>query len=486
MPRRLRPAARDEEGVALVIALALVVLVGIIMVTLVSLSIREGRQTSNNRSRASSVTTAEGAADLAMASVQAQAVASLPCGSTVTNSQSVPDVITVVTTVSYLDVGGTTLACPPPPDQLATQVLVKAVSTSTPAGGGLSVKRSIETLAALAPKYTNDLTKAIFGNASVMIGNNFDLYGQSGPDADIYTNGNFSCAGNEHFRGSIYAPMGSVTVNGPCLIDVDVNAKTGVVLNGGTVGGNVRSTAGAVNGSGTVGGKAYTPVLSSTYCTANPSKCVIGPVTGKTPETFPTINGDDATIQLYKDKGYVEVVANGCGAGNVSDPAWWLLNKAQTASTKVVLRTVCRLSFPNNAKTVSQNNDVAVFADRGMDISQTLAFQSTVAGTGHEILFIQPADYQLRVPSATCATTGITLTNQVDMTSDIHELLYSPCDIYKANQSTVYGQVYGGGTVTIANKTDAYYKPLSVIGVTSSNTVEYYKADVLYKRETIG
>lgn len=487
MLRRLHVARKDDEGVALIMAIALIGLVGMIIVTLVAISIREGRQTSNNRSRATAVTTAEGAADLTMATVQAQAVSTLPCGSTTSNAQSVPDVINIVTTVAYVNAAGTTLACPPPADQIATQVLVRAVSTATPPGGGLSVKRTVETLAALAPKFTNDLTKAIFGNAGVTVGNNFDLYGQSGPDADIYTNGNFSCAGNEHFRGSVYAPVGSITVNGPCVIDVDASARDGVTLSGGSVGGNVRSSVGAVNGSGSVGGKVYTPVSTSSYCTANPSKCVIGPVVAKAPEAFPTLNGDDATIQLYKDQGYTEVDANSCGAGNIADPAWWLLNKAQAATTKVVLRTTCRVIFAPSAKTVSLNSDVAIFADRGVSISQSLGFQSTVAGTAHQILFIQPADFHTRV-SDTCTSlgTGISLSNLVSMTSDIRELLYSPCDINKANNSTIYGQVYGGGTVSIANKTSAYYKPISVIGVTASNTVEYYKADVLYKRETIG
>lgn len=487
MLRRLHRVRTNDEGVALIMAIALIGLVGMILVTLVAISIREGRQTSNNRSRATAVTTAEGAVDLTMATVQAQAVGTLPCGGTTSNAQSVPDSIAIVTTITYVNATGIVLACPPPSNQIATQVLIRATSTSTPPGGGLAVKRSVETLAALTPKFTNDLTDAIFGNAGVTVGNNFDLYGQSGPDADIYTNGNFSCAGNEHFRGSVFAPVGSITVNGPCVIDVDAKARDTVTLFGGSVGGNVSSSAGAVNGNGSVGGKAYTTVASSSYCTANPTKCVIGPVAGMAPQTFPVLNGDDATIQLYKDQGYAEVDANSCGAGNIADPAWWLLNQAQTATTKVVLRTTCRVSFAPSAKTVSLNNDIAIFADRGISLTNSIGFQSTVAGAAHQIFFIHPADFHTRVPD-TCASlvTGISLSNLVNMTSDIRELLYSPCNIDKANNSTIYGQVYGGGTVTIANKTSAYYKPLSVIGVTASNTVQFYKADVLYKRETIG
>ena len=78
------------------------------------------------------------------------------------------------------------------------------------------------------------------------------------------------------------------------------------------------------------------------------------------------------------------------------------------------------------------------------------------------------------------------LTQLVTMSPDINELLYSPCDVNKANQSTVYGQIYSGGIATVSNKTDAYYAPVSVIGVSATKVVLYYQADILYKRESTG
>ena len=43
--------------------------------------------------------------------------------------------------------------------------------------------------------------------------------------------------------------------------------------------------------------------------------------------------------------------------------------------------------------------------------------------------------------------------------------------------------MYAGGIADISNKTDAYYRPVDVLGVSSTKVVQDYLADVLYKRE---
>ncbi len=486
MSTRWQCARTSDEGVALLFAIALIGLAGVLITTLVGLAIRESRGTANNRDRAASVATAEGAVDATLAAIQEAAVAALPCGATTSNAQNVPDVVSITTTVTYLDTAGVAAACPPSETTLVSQVLVEAVATSTPAGGGLAVRRVFESLAALKPVYSTDLNKAIFGNAGINVGNNFNLYGQSGPDADIYTNGNFSCANNEHFRGSVIAPQGSISLSNTCLIDVDADARDGFTMSSGTVSGNVKVSAGSANISGgSVGGKVYASNPSA-WCTANTTKCTIGPVKIPSISAFPIINGDDPTIAQYTSAGYAVVSLTECDARKAGSPGKWLEDIASGITQPTVLRTPCRLDFAPDAKTVALNNNVAIFADRGISISNSIRFQSTSAGTPRQILFIHPADFHssLRVPD-TCASlgTGISLSNLVEMTNDISELLYSPCDISKANQSTVYGQVYAGGIADISNKTDAYYRPVDVLGVSSAKVVQDYLADVLYKRE---
>jgi len=487
----------EDEGIAIIMAMALMAMSGVLIVTLIGLAMRESNQTSHNRGRAAAITTAEGAVDATLAAVQSADVSTLPCGTTTTNTGSVPDQISITTTVKYFAADGSEFACPPTEVQLATKIFVKAVATSTPKGGGLPVKREFETLAALKPHFSTDLNKAIFGNAGITVNNNFDLYGQNGPDADVYTNGNFTCANNEHLRGSVVAPQGTATLANTCTIDVNVYARDGVTMSNGTINGDIKVSAGSVTKTGgTLVGKAYATV-GSAWCTANPTKCTVQtPVRIPSIQSFPVLNGDAGTIAQYTAAGYTLVTLTQCDPKLVGSVGRWLEDSAGSATTPVVIQTPCRVQVQNNAKTISLNNDVAIFADMGIEFGNTFTIQSKVAGAKHEILFIHPYDFATRV-SAGCSNnslgltnqtknTGIALANTVTLTSDINQFLYSPCNIDKANQSTVYGQIYSGGQAIIDNKTDAYYSPVSVIGVSSTKVIEYYEADILYQRENTG
>jgi hypothetical protein len=214
-------------------------------------------------------------------------------------------------------------------------------------------------------------------------------------------------------------------------------------------------------------------------------------------QTFPVLNGDSGVISQYTTAGYTVVTLTECDPKKVGSVGRWLEDSAGAATTPVLLQTPCRAQIQNNAKTISLNNDVAIFADQGIEITNSVTIQSKTAGVRHQVLFIHPYDFQSRVATVACSNntlglstqtknTGVALSNLVITTSDITQFYYSPCNIDKANQSTVYGQVYSGAQAIIDNKTDAYYVPCSVIGVTSTKVVEYYNADILYKRESTG
>jgi Tfp pilus assembly protein PilX len=487
--RMRRP--RGDDGVALLYAIAIVGLVGLMTLTLVSISIADGKSTGRDRARSQAVTSAEGAVDLALAKVQAASLADIPCGGTVTNVEAVPDSMQITTTVQFYAADGAALPCPPAANDIATQALIKSVSVATPAGGGSTATRSVETLVQLEPKMANDLDKAIFGDAGVSIGQNFDLYGQSGPDADIYTNGDFSCANNQRFRGSVIA-QGSITMANKCTIDVDAWARNGVSLSNANsvVSGDVLVSHGnATISGGTVGGKVQAvDVLPDSWCTANPAKCVEGEAAAPPPtqQDFPQLKGDDATIAAWTNEGYNVVYLAGCTANDNTNPGRWIADKADDITQKTLIRTPCRVSFQPNVNTVKLAQDLAVFADRGVSISQSVVFSSTDS-TIRQLHLVHPYDFADRV-SETCTSIdpGISLTQQVQMTATLKELLYSPCNVSKRNLGVLTGQVYGGGYVEIGQQTDVTYAPMDVFGVISQNVVESYTADVLYKRENVG
>ena len=478
-----RSRHNDDEGVALLVAIALTALAAAMMITMTMIVIRENKDTGRDRDRSVSVMTAEGGIDNALAQIQNAAVSSIPCGtSTSTGSSANPEVVTVTTTVTYYDANGAALPCPLTDTMIAMQAAVRATAVSQPAGGGMQVKRTMETLVQLKPKYANDLDRAIFGNAGVQVANNFDLYGQSGPDADVYTNGDFTCAHNEHFRGSVYA-QGAISLSNSCTIDVNANAKTGFSSTNtqSTVGGDVLVSNGNADiTAGTIGGKVKAvSVTPASYCTNNPSKCVTG--TGSAPPppaiAFPQIGNTTPWV----NGGFTMVTLNNCADQNASDnPANWLVQNGQSLTGKTLIKTTCTLSFKTNVKTVDLNQDVAVFADGGVDLQNSLTFTSTTSAN-HYLYFIQP--YASK--TMPCTGLGINLSNLVVMDPTISELLYTPCDVHKANQSSTYGQIYAGGTAYIDNKTDAHYVPIPVFTDFATKRVLWYTSDILYKREVL-
>ena len=506
LTRQLPALRRDDEGVALLVAITLTALATILMITMTTLVLREGRQTSHDRDRSVSITTAEGGVDNALAQIQNASVGSIPCGATTrTSTNSKPETVVVTTTVTYYDASGTALPCQGSGGLLSTSVAVqagvKSVAVSTPAGGGQQVRRAMETLVQLKPKFANDLAQAIFGNAGVTVANNFNLYGQSGPDADVYTNGDFTCTNNEHFRGSIYS-QGTITLNGPCTIDVNAWAKNGFqsLDTKASVGGDVLVSNGNANiTAGTIGGKVKAVnITPASYCTNNPNKCVTGANTAPPPPavSFPSLGMDTVpwtTPTSQGGGGFTMVTLNNCSNTSANDnPANWIATNAASLSTKTLIKTTCTLKFLQNVNTVKLKQDIAVFADGGIDLENSMTFQSTDS-TKHYLYLIQPTS---AITSATpCGTytagsgsnrvnLGIYLGNLVTMDPTISELLYTPCDVHKENQSSTYGQVYAGGTAYIDNKTDATYVPMPVWGAIATKVVLSYTSDILYKRET--
>ncbi|MGN6331124.1 MAG: hypothetical protein ACTHOD_05655 [Motilibacteraceae bacterium] len=505
----MRGRARSDDGVALVMAIAIVGLVSVFVATLLVFTLRESAQTGRDRQRSEAITSAEGAVDVAMAKIQQQDPTSLPCDtSSMTSTQSKPDTMTISTTVTYYDVNGVQLSCSavknPSSNVAAATALIKSTSTTTPIAGQAAAVRTIESEVRLTPSFAQGLDKAIFGDAGVTLANKTELYGQgTTPDADIYTNGDFACQNNEHFRGSVYA-QGSISLSNSCTIDVDAWAKTGFSSTNpqSTVSGDVKVSSGSAQiNAGTIGGKVIAQsVTPSSWCTSHPGKCTTGNgvVSDPPAQPFPILNWDSNTAAQWAANGYTNVItldSTQCtkytgqsGSSSSNGPGQWIVDKGNNLSGPTVLVTSCSVLIQNpnknNAcgnKTICLNNNLAVFATGGVTISNTITIQSTNTTT-RNLYLVQPYN---AVSTHPCTSQGINLDNQVSISSTINELLYSPCTIRKANNTDHYGQIYAGGVAQVDNQLTMYYRPLPVWGLSNTtNKVKYYSMDILYKRET--
>jgi Tfp pilus assembly protein PilX len=496
----VRRRAQDDRGIALVVVVALMALIGVVIVTLVSLAIYESRASGRDRQRSSAVMTAEGQVDSLVSQIQTAQLVNLPCGGAVPNVSVASDVMSLTNTVKYFTAAGVEVPCATAQggSTVLASATIKSTSTSQALAGQAPAVRTVETLLKLTPTYGNYLDRAIFGDAGISLANNADIYGQAGqPDADLYTNGSIACNNAVHFYGSIYA-QGTVSMSNTCVVEVNVEAKLGfsatnpqvrvngkvlvqhgnITLNSSTVGQQARA-------SGTVTG---TPCSTAGKCFSNDSTITPPPV-----QPFPVYNWDAPTqaawvalgytVQTFPRTNYPCGTYTGTGPynGSVDNVARWVYENMATMP-----KTVIYANCPGNPFMVQQNhstialaNDLAIFDTGGFTINNNTTIQSTDT-TSHLLYLIQPYNSISRP-----CTVGITLNNQVTIDSTINDLLYSPCDIVKANNSTQYGQIYGGGSVTINNRLTMYYKPLPVPnGPTATGTpIKFYSADILYKRE---
>ncbi len=482
-----------EDGVALLVAVGVASLVAILCVTLVTLTVAETRGSGRERQRAEAVQFAEGQVDTTLARIQSSSPSTLPCNGSGQSAVSGPDVIDATTTVTYYDAAGNQVACSAAgPAGQVTSALVSTTATSQALAGAAPAERTVETLIKLTPTVEIDgLDKAIFGNSGVALANNGEVFGQNGlPDADVYTNGSFTCNNNQDFHGSIYA-QGQISMASTCTVDVDAWAGTGFRADntGVTIKGDVKvgngnavfnaqgaTVAGTVTTSGTITGNQW----RTRNC---PAKCIQNASPGMPPaQAFPQLTWDGTVQAAWAAAGYVNVVTNNsCNTlGDSNGPGKWIMDNAATLTQPTILRTTCNVKIQKQNNLVALKNNLAVFADGGFEISNSLTIRSTNASQQRNLYFIQPYN----APS--CGS-GVSLDNRVTLEASVDLLLYSKCNVRKANNADHFGQIYAGGTATIDNRLTMYYKPLPVFGIANQQTVlTGYTLDVVYKRENIG
>lgn len=497
----LRRRARGDNGVALLVVIGLMAVVGVLMLVMVGEAIREGNATGRDRQRSSAVMTAEGQVDSIISKIQSAPLADgLPCGaSTVTGVPVGSDKMTITNTVTYYTAAGATVDCSALATTPVAQAKIKSTSSSNRIAGQASATRTVETLLNLKPSYANAFYDAIFSNADMTLSNNTKIFGQgSSQDADIYSNGSVTCNSNVEFHGSIYS-QGTVTMSNTCVVSVDVQAKLGYYgnnPNAGVTGKILVSNGNIVLNKSKVGQQARASGLVTGDACSTAGKCFHDTTVAAPPaQVFPQYEWNPATELAWAADGYAVVklpdATYPCGNyggggslnGKVDGVAHWIYDHQATMADTVIYAN-CPVGVGDEVKfqgiNISLNANLAIFATGGFTFSGNTQIASNSAT--HRLLYlVQPYD---SVTTHPCTTDGISLDNQVTVADTIDDLLYSPCNIRKANNTTHYGQIYAGGSVSIDNKMTMYYKPLPVPGPPSGGSVDNYTVDILYMRET--
>jgi hypothetical protein len=476
---------RDDSGVAIIITMAIAMLIAVLMVIVITVAIRESNASGRDRQRSAGVTTAEGQVDQLVAGITGTAVGGLPCGTLPSSNQTVgPDSLTFAETVTYFAADGTQITnCAElqAGNVAAASAKIVVTSVSGSLAGQAPARRTVETLLNLTPVIHNSMKKAIFGEAGVSASGNLSVT-SGAKNADVYTNGNFVCNGNETYQGNLTAAKGSVTMQNSCQVVGNVSAKTGLTSTNGhpTIGGKAVVTGGNISLGGIyisgVGAARANGNVTGTAC-ATVGTCVSG-VANLPPlqvEQFPEKLKADQ-IAWFTGQGYTEV--------DVTDPTAWLMANGPTMTSDTLLVTTNRMTMSQPVNNLALNRNVAILADGGFDIQKAKDILSTTSAS-RNLYFIQPYD---AVASHPCYSDyGVQISNLVTMDATINDLVYTPCNVYKANHGVHQGQVYGGGTVTLDNNTSLAFVLLPTGGDQYATLViDSYSSNIVYTRENVG
>ena len=280
MLRQLKRLHGDEQGMALIVSMMVAFVILMLSTVVVAQSIHSLNASGYDRQRLGSYNAAEAGANAWWEDLQTTALASLSCTTKTAVMSSQPNQAQYSASATFYAADATTaMTCPmssaDPPSY------VKIVSTGTSEG---EAARQVETFAKLTPVYTG-FGAAIMSVNGTSFGNNFEVFGDSGTDGDIYIlNGNLSISNSPVIWGSVYVPQGSLSMSNSSQIKGNIWSNGSASLT--TVGGWAKSSTGNISG-GTVGGDATAPgtitstVAGTKYPGTNP---------GAVPtQTFPQI-----------------------------------------------------------------------------------------------------------------------------------------------------------------------------------------------------
>ena len=489
MKRSQGPA--DEQGM-----LALVVAVGVSAVLFLSgalayqVASRNQNDASFRRVEAQALDAAEGGLNRSYQAIQmANNASALPCGSGLfaETFNTSPAKSSYSVEIDYYDTYPPTdakLTCAQALTGSPTPVAAEVVSTGVGAKGTAEMtSKYMEALLKInvATIYSNVFDDALFSDLSMIGANNTTVDGHNGNDANMYTNGNLTCGNGFLAQGSVTL-QGSFTASGSCTVNGNVTTVGNISMsNNTTIGGNATSAGStcASQGNITMANSAAVDQAAYAYCSittsgsstiyhgtyapytaiAKPAVETLPNIPTPTPATVNTDNpqtqGDLASVG-WTQAGYThQITDNNCAAGGVYTD----ISNMSTATTPTVIITSCPLSWSGNSS-ISLNANLAIYSTGGFSMANNTSWQSTNSTTRLLYLIVPTS----AGPSPCSA--GITFANNTSFATSVNVLDFTPCTVTISNNSTGYGQVYGG-QIDATNLFTAHFVPMPTIPLAS-------------------
>jgi hypothetical protein len=471
---------------ALIVALLVVFIVGILCVTITQIAIHNTEQSAYSRKRVHSVSAAEGGIDYVWNQLENQGPESFPWDSgTQTGSMTGalgtgPGTASFDATLTYYDANGTAFTSAPSQTNIPASVLVTSVGTTNG-----DVRRQVQTLVRLSP-IREGVESAVVANSASSFANNFTINGNQGNDGDIsIATGNLTIQQAPNVYGNVYVANGSLTVRNNVTVHGDAWAWNAVDLRSpGTVLGNLQSSTGALLNNGNVGKDARAGTTISATLNVTGSRYPNSPTTQRPPSIpFPLVcwtssgscvgSSGEWTSDLDPIDGQADyTVQTFSGANACSNARSFLTGGTITVNTVVRISTVCTLDITLN-DTITFNGHLAIFTDGAI----SMATQNTWSGQNNNKLMLI-VNYRNIFPASCSSSYNIT-TGQYSNFNNVYVSFYTPCTLNMNNLNSFSGQMIAR-TVNITNNFTMNYKPVLFAGL---GDIIGFRQDVVYVRE---
>ncbi|MHB8593852.1 MAG: bactofilin family protein [Acidimicrobiales bacterium] len=441
---------------------------------------------------------AEGGLNRSYQDVQLATTANLPCGSNAISEAlpTVPSPSSYSVSVDYFDTFPPTdaaLSCASVHSGSATPLAAEMIST----GSNRTTSQYMEALVKLtlaAPSGTV-FDQAVFSNQTIIGANNPTVDGHYGNDANVYSNGGQVCGNNMLVQGNLTV-QGAFTGANNCTINGNVTAVGNISgANNMVIGGNATSTGNAgcsSQGNINLANNSIVDQSAYAYCginLVNNASVVHSQVPNDTTltnpptETFPSVpmpTSGSSAAAAWAAAGYTnQITDNNCASTGVYQD----ISNMNSSTTPTVIMTSCALTWSNNSS-ISLNQNLAIFSTGGFTMLNNTSWQSTNSTTRLLYLLV-PSSSGGTNTQCTLGQPGIDFANNTSFSSTLNVLDYTPCTITVANNSTGYGQLYGG-QISVANNFTTHYVPLPTVpgssggGSTGSSTTTIA---VVYERQ---
>jgi hypothetical protein len=534
---RRRPLAmrlKDEEGVAMITAILVSVIVISLSAVAIQLALHNVGTSAYDRKRVQAVAAAEAGIDATMeqlqtAQAQSNGTLNLPCSyvpgsalafqSTPISLQMAPGAQYQVA-VGFVDQNGAGLSCTSVQSGAVTpsSAYITSTGVATATSSSIAVSRTLYTQVTLIPN--TGFTQALFSNGQFSSQNQFTITGYNSNNGNIYTNGDFVCNNNSTVYGSVYA-QGGATIGSSCTMAQDLWTGSSISMsNTAEVKGNLTSSTGGltlqnsakidgnvkVNGTCTDNGTAC--AAPSSYIGGTLATGSASPLPPKYP--FPALEWATGSPSDFKP-GYQALGYTVYNA--TSTPSVTCANAATAIATGFtppasspgaivdVSPTVCPIQFGNNA-VVNVNTNTTIVVNGSFTTNNLVTFSGTAGAcpqnktlptnpiaNGNCILaVIVPSSSVPGFTRATPCPSPFNTTGTYDISfsqqtvfKNLEVFFYTPCNVNAQNNQGMAGQVYAGGAAQIGNQFQLAYVPIPF--PTASTEIVGYQVSPVFLRE---